>query len=121
MASRSILPNRTSNPPIAATASRIRQRVDVPAGQLAAFCQRHHIKTLALFGSVLLEDFRPDSDIDVLVEFQPGRTPGLLKLASMESELSLLFANRKVDLRTSQDLSRHFRDRLLHEAVVLCR
>ena len=101
--------------------SRIRERIDVHESLLAAFCQRHHIKSLALFGSVLREDFRPDSDIDVLVEFQPGRTPGFLKLASMESELTLLFANRKVDLRTAQDLSHHFRDRVLREAVVLCR
>ena len=100
---------------------RIRERVGAPESQLAVFCQRHHIKSLALFGSVLREDFRPGSDIDVLVEFQPDRTPGLLKLASMESELSLLFANRKVDLRTPQDLSHHFRDRVLREAVVLCR
>lgn len=101
--------------------SRIHQRLDVPEGELATFCQRHHIKSLALFGSILREDFLPDSDIDVLVEFQPGHTPDLLKIASMENELSLLFANRKVDLRTPQDLSRHFRDRVLREAVVICR
>ena len=121
MASRNILPNSISNPVISATADRIRQRDNALEGHLAAFCQMYHIKSLALFGSVLREDFRPDSDIDVLVEFQPGRTPGLLKLASMESELSLLFANRKVDLRTSQDLSHHFRDRVVSEAVGLCR
>ena len=121
MASRNIVSKSMNNPAISATADRIRQRVNAPEGQLAAFCQRYHIKSLAIFGSVLREDFRPDSDIDVLVEFQPGCTPGLLKLASMESELSLLFANRKVDLRTSQDLSHHFRDRVVSEAVVLCR
>ena len=121
MASWNIISNSISNTHIEASASRIRQRVNVPEGQLAAFCHRHHIKSLSLFGSVLREDFRSDSDIDVLVEFQPGCTPGLLKLASMESELSLLFANRKVDLRTQQDLSHHFRDRVVSEAVVLCR
>ena len=121
MASRNIVSKSISNPAISATAGRIRQRVNAPESQLAAFCQRHHIKSLSLFGSVLREDFRPDSDIDVLVEFQPSRTPGLLKLASMESELSLLFGNRKVDLRTPQDLSHYFRDRVVSEAVVVCR
>ena len=121
MASRNIGTNSISKSPVAVVASRLHQRIDVSESLLAAFCQRHHIKSLALFGSVLREDFQPDSDIDVLVEFQPGHTPGFLKLASMERELSLLFANRKVDLRTAQDLSHHFRDRVLREAVVLCR
>ena len=119
MASRNILPNSISNTHIEAGTSRIRQRVSVPEGRLAAFCQKYHIKSLALFGSVLRGDFRPDSDIDVLIEFQTGCTPGLLKLASMESELSLLFANRRVDLRTPQDLSHYFRDRVVSEAVVI--
>ncbi len=104
-----------------ATLARIRQRVEVPENHLSAYCQRNHIKSLALFGSVLRDDFRPDSDIDVLVEFQTGYTPGFLKLASMESELSSVFGNRKVDLRTPQDLSRYFRERVLREAVVICR
>lgn len=106
---------------VAAVTSRMRQRVSVSESELTAFCRRHHIKSLALFGSVLRDDFRPDSDIDVLVEFQPGNVPGFIKLGSIESELSALFANRRVDLRTPQDLSRHFRDRVISEAVVLCR
>jgi len=96
-------------------------RVNAPKRKLAAFCRHHHIKSLALFGSVLRDDFRPDSDIDVLVEFEPGKTPGFFTIAEMEDELSLLFGNRKVDVRTPQDLSRYFRDRVLREAVVLCR
>jgi len=55
--------------------------------QIADFCRRHHIRQLSLFGSVLRQDFRPDSDIDVLVEFEPGHIPGLLRLAGMENEL----------------------------------
>jgi predicted nucleotidyltransferase len=76
---------------------------------------------LALFGSVLRSDFRPDSDIDILVEFQQGKTPGFLTIAEMEDELSSIFDHRKIDLRTPQDLSHHFRERVLHEALVLCR
>ena len=103
-----------------AVASRIRERVRVPKRQLAAFCQRYHVKSLALFGSVLRDDFRPDSDIDVLVEFQPGKTPGLFTIVDMEDELSALFENRKVDLRTAQDLSRFFRDKVVREAQPIC-
>ena len=99
----------------------LKNRIRVPTDDLSKFCRRHHVKSLALFGSVLRDDFRPDSDIDVLIEFEPGHTTGLLKMASMEFELSPLFENRKVDLRTPEDLSRYFRDRVLREAVVLCR
>ncbi|MGD1039829.1 MAG: nucleotidyltransferase family protein [Dehalococcoidales bacterium] len=88
--------------------------------ELAGFCQLNHIQKLSLFGSVLRDDFKPESDIDVLVEFQPGKTPGFLKMAGMEEELSNLIGGRKVDLRTPQDLSRHFRERVLTEAKVLC-
>jgi len=106
---------------MSATKQELRKGISVSRADLTAFCQRHHIKSLALFGSILREDFRPDSDIDVLVEFQPGKTPGLLTIASMERELSALFSGRKVDLRTPQDLSRYFREKVLREAVVLCR
>ena len=67
---------------------------------LAAFCQENGIRRLSVFGSALREDFGPESDIDVLVEFEPGRTPGLLGIAHMELGLSELFSGRKVDLRT---------------------
>ena len=82
--------------------------VDVPGESLAEFCRRHHIRKLAFFGSVLREDFRPDSDIDVLVEFEPGRTPGLA-FFSMQDELSELLG-RLVDLNTRHCLSPYFRD-----------
>lgn len=86
---------------------------------IAAFCRRHRIRQIAFFGSVLSPDFRPDSDIDVLVEFKPGAAPGLFGIARMERELSALFGGRKVDLRTPEDLSHYFRQRVLDEAEVL--
>jgi len=92
------------------------QRFPVPESTLSDFCQKHHIKKLALFGSVLGVDFRPDSDIDVLVEFEPGHVPGF-GIIDMENELSQI-VGRKVDLRTPGDLSRYFRDRVVREARV---
>lgn len=85
---------------------------------LARFCERHHISRLALFGSQLKGAARPDSDIDLLVEFEPGQVPGLLALASMELELSDLLGGRRVDLRTAEDLSRSFRDEVVRTAEV---
>jgi hypothetical protein len=82
------------------------------------FCQRHHIRRLAIFGSALRDDFSPDSDIDVLLEFVPGYTPGFFRLFDMEEELSGLFGGRKVDMRTPQDLSRYFRDEVVATAEV---
>ena len=90
----------------------------VPKQQLVEFCLRHHIRKLSLFGSVLREDFRPESDIDVLVEFKVGNVPGFFRLFDMEEELSSLFGGRKVDLRTPQDLSRYFRDEVMAHAEV---
>lgn len=84
---------------------------------LAEFCRQNHIAKLLLFGSVLRDDFRFDSDVDVLVEFEDGHTPGMIGLARMEAELSTLF-ERKVDLRTPQDLSRYFRDEVVRSAAV---
>jgi uncharacterized protein len=95
-----------------------RLKVNKPA--LTGFCRLNHVQKLSLFGSVLRADFQPESDIDVLVEFQPGKTPGFLKLAGMEEELSGIIGGRKVDLRTPQDLSAHFRNRVLTEAQVIC-
>jgi predicted nucleotidyltransferase len=95
--------------------------IKIKKGEIKAFCQRHHIKSLALFGSILRDDFNPDSDIDVLVEFRKGQTPGFLGLADMEHELSALLGERKIDMRTPQDLSPYFRDRVLQEAEVICR
>lgn len=87
----------------------IRPGVVVDDAALAAFAKRCSVRRLAAFGSVLRDDFRPDSDIDVLVEFEPGRVPGLLSIATMEIELGELFG-REVELRTYGDLSRFFRD-----------
>lgn len=86
--------------------------------QVANFCRRHYIVRLAIFGSALREDFGPDSDVDVLVDFEPGHTPGFFGLFDMEEELSSLLAGRKVDLRTPEDLSRYFRDRVVAQAEV---
>ncbi len=82
--------------------------------KIAAFCRRNHIRRLSLFGSVLRDDFAPDSDIDVLVEFEPGHVPGLA-FFEIEEELSHLFG-RKVDLNTKGWLSPYFVDEVLEEA-----
>ncbi|OUC14080.1 MAG: nucleotidyltransferase [Alkalinema sp. CACIAM 70d] len=89
----------------------------IPQEKLTDFCQRHHICKLSLFGSVLRNDFTDESDVDFLVEFQPGRVPGYLRLARMENELSDLIG-RKADLRTPGELSRYFRQDVLDLAVV---
>jgi predicted nucleotidyltransferase len=86
--------------------------------QLAQFCRKRHIRRLSLFGSRLTGTAGPDSDIDLLVEFEPGSEPGLLGLASMEAELGAMLGPNKVDLRTPHDLSRHFRDQVLRTAEV---
>jgi len=91
--------------------------LEIPRRKLAGFCRRNQIRRLALFGSVLREDFRPDSDVDVLVEFEPGRAPGLLRMAGLEMELSALLG-RKADLRTPAELSRYFRDDVLRTCEV---
>jgi len=86
-------------------------RFTVDKAKIADFCRRHHIRRLALFGSVLRDDFGPESDVDILVDFDPGKAPGLLGIVAMEYELAETLAlNRKVDLRTVHDLSPHFRD-----------
>lgn len=88
--------------------------IDMPRDRLAEFCRRHHIRRLALFGSILRDDFGPDSDIDILVEFEPDHVPGWA-IADIEQELCEMFG-RKVDLRTAGELSRHFRSQVLAEA-----
>ena len=93
-------------------------KISLPREAIAAFCREHGIQRLAVFGSALRSDFHPDSDIDLLVEFEPERVPGLLGIARMERELSTLLGGRKVDLRTPQDLSPYFRQRVLDEAEV---
>lgn len=86
--------------------------------EIASFCNHHYIRRLAIFGSALRDDFGPESDVDVLVDFMPGHTPGFFKLFEMEEELSALFGGRKVDLRTPQDLSRYFRDEVVASSQV---
>ncbi len=92
--------------------------LSVDRQQLADFCRQRHIRRMAFFGSVLRADFGPESDIDVLVEFESAHVPGLFDIARMERELSTLFGSRKVDLRTPEDLSRYFREDVLKEAEV---
>jgi predicted nucleotidyltransferase len=91
--------------------------LDIPQEEIAAFCRRHHIRRLALFGSVLRGDLQPDSDIDVLVEFDPEHIPGLA-FFSMQQELSHILG-REVDLNTPQFLSPYFRQQVQDEAVVI--
>ncbi|HEX4964942.1 MAG TPA: nucleotidyltransferase family protein [Thermoanaerobaculia bacterium] len=91
-------------------------RIQIDRKKLEAFCRRHHVRKLAFFGSVLRDDFRPESDVDVPVEFEPGFVPGLAFL-SMEEELSRLL-DRKVDLNTPGFLSPYFRDQVVSEAEV---
>ena len=86
--------------------------------EIAEFCRKHHIRKLSLFGSVLREDFRPDSDVDVLVEFEPGHVPGFIWLYFIEEELSVLLRNRKVDLITPKFLNSRIKSRVLAEAEV---
>ena len=92
-------------------------KIAIPKEEMAAFCRRHHIRRLALFGSVLRDDFTPESDVDVLVEFERGHTPGLAFI-TIQDELSQLLG-RKVDLNTPDCLSHYFRQEVLDEAEVL--
>ena len=84
---------------------------------LKRFCEQHHVRKLSLFGSALKGTDRPDSDVDLLIEFEPAHTPGLIGMARMEAELSQLMGGRRVDLRTAEDLSRYFRDEVKQTAV----
>ncbi|OGP34072.1 MAG: nucleotidyltransferase [Deltaproteobacteria bacterium GWC2_65_14] len=94
-------------------------RIPVETEQIALYCRKHFLRKLSLFGSVLRDDFRSDSDVDVLVEFFPGHIPGLLKIAEMERELSSLLGGRAVEIRTPGDLSRYFRDEVMESAETL--
>ena len=92
-------------------------RIQIDRERVADFCRRHRVCRLALFGSVLRDDFRPDSDVDVLVDFAPEARAGLFEMARMEAELEELIG-RKVDLRTPAELSRYFRDEVVAAAEV---
>lgn len=93
------------------------QHISIDKNQLSEFCKRNHIQKLAFFGSVLRDDFHPDSDVDVLVEFEPEASVGLIKMAGIELELSGILG-RKADLRTAKDLSKYFREDVIAEAEV---
>ncbi len=92
----------------------VAKRVRLRPSEIAELCKRHHVRRLALFGSVLRDDFRPDSDVDVLVEFEPGKTPGF-GFITIQDELSELLG-REVELNTPACLSRFYRDEMLGEA-----
>lgn len=94
------------------------KEISIQKDKVAEFCKKYHIQRLAIYGSALRSDFGPESDVDILVDFEPGCTPGFFKLFEMEDELSSLFGGRKVDLRTPQDLSRYFRDKVIEGAEV---
>jgi len=91
--------------------------IDIDQKQIETFCHKHHLTKLALFGSVLTERFGPDSDVDVLFEYDPDHVPSLFAVARMERELSEILG-RKADMRTPQDLSRYFREEVVQNAVV---
>lgn len=95
-----------------------KKKINLSEDDVAKFCHRHHISKLSLFGSVLSENFTPESDIDILVEFEPDHIPGLFKLSGMELELGKIIG-RKVDLRTPEDLSRYFRKEVVESAEEL--
>ena len=94
-----------------------RTNLKIPREKLAEFCKKNHIRKLSLFGSALREDFNPDSDVDVLVEFEPNTRVGLIRLAGLEIELGEILG-RKVDLNTPGFLSKYYRDKVLAEAEV---
>lgn len=97
--------------------------VEIPEDRIADFCRRHGVKKLSLFGSILRDaggeyGFRPESDVDILVEFLPGRTPGLLYFGGMLTELQGMLG-REVDLKTPEDLSDYYRGEVVREARAL--
>jgi len=94
----------------------MKQELEIPRDKIAQFCHRNHIRRLALFGSVLRDDFGPDSDVDVLVEFKPEHVPGLA-LIRMQDELAVLLG-RRIDLVTPKFLNRRIRDQVLSEMEV---
>ncbi len=93
-------------------------RIAIDREKLAEFCRQNHIRRLALFGSVLRDDFRPDSDVDVLVEFEPGHVPGFIRLFEIEQEFSALIGGARPDFVTFKSLNHRIQDRVLAEAEV---
>jgi uncharacterized protein len=97
--------------------AKVTPTIFIPEKELVEFCRRNHISKLSFFGSILSEEFGPNSDIDILVEFEPGHTPGF-SLIRMQDELSSLFGGREVDLVTSKFLNKRIRNKVISEAVV---
>ena len=93
--------------------------IEIPENEIAQLCQRNGICKLAFFGSVLTNRFSESSDIDVLIEFRRNEHVGFFRLADIENDLSRMFGGRKVDVRTPMDLSRHFRDQVVRDAVAV--
>ncbi len=91
--------------------------LEFPKEEIEEFCKKHYIQKLSLFGSALRDDFTPESDLDILVEFDPAHIPGLIRLAGMELELGEILG-RKVDMRAAQELSGYFREEILSSAKV---
>ncbi len=96
----------------------MKAHVAIDRGKIAEFCRRHHIRKLGFFGSVLRDDFGPDSDVDVLVEFVPGEEPGFLELSRIEDELAILLDGRRPDLVSAKYLNRRLRERVLADVEV---
>ena len=94
-----------------------RKNLKIPKDKITEFCVRNHIRKLAIFGSAIRDDFTPQSDVDVLVEFDSGHVPGFIKLAGMEIELSEIVGH-KVDMRTAEDLSPYFRKEVVQSAEI---
>ena len=92
-------------------------RLNIAEEELTGFCRRHNIVRLALFGSILTDEYAEDSDVDVLVEFAPDAVPGYLGLATLELELGQL-VGRKVDMRTAAELSSYFREEVIQMSQV---
>jgi predicted nucleotidyltransferase len=95
----------------------MKAKIQIDPEEIAEFCRKNHIRKLAFFGSVIREDFSPESDVDVLVEFEPGVPVGLIRMAGMELELSKILG-RKADLRTPEDLSPYFRKEVMESSEV---
>lgn len=95
------------------------ERFPVSAATLQSLCTRYHIKKLSLFGSVLRQDFGPDSDIDILVEFETGHPPGFFAVARLEREFAQLLGKRKVDIKTPKEISRYFREEVMQNSEIL--
>lgn len=91
--------------------------IEIPEKKIEEFCRRNGVRKLSIFGSVLRDDFNPESDVDILVEFDDDATPGFFRLMRMQDELTEILG-RTVDLRTPKDLSRYFRDDVVNNAVI---